>query len=138
MSAAAASPPAPKKGLQLQPVKVKEALVSIAVGLAIRFLVPCPEGVTMQAWTLLSIFISTIAGIVLNPLPVGAWAFFGLTTTVFSNTLTFQQAFGAFTNDVIWLIVIIFFIARGFVKTGLGDRAGYLFAKVRGSHKQQL
>ena len=90
----------------------------------------------MQAWTLLSIFISTIAGIVLNPLPVGAWAFFGLTATVFTKTLTFQQAFGAFTNDVIWLIVIIFFVARGFVKTGLGDRAGYLFAKVRQTSRE--
>jgi len=104
----------------------------VAIGLAIRFIIPCPEGVTLQAWSLLSIFIATIAGIVLNPLPVGAWAFFGLTATVATKTLTFQQAFGAFTNDVIWLIVIIFFIARGFVKTGLGDRAGYLFAKAFG------
>jgi len=113
-------------------MKWKEALASVAIGLIIRFVIPCPAGITMQAWSLLSIFIATIAGIVLNPLPVGAWAFFGLTATVFTKTLTFQQAFGAFTNDVIWLIVIIFFIARGFVKTGLGDRAGYLFAKAFG------
>lgn len=38
------------------------ALLSIGVGLALRFLVPVPEGITMQAWTLLSIFASTIAG----------------------------------------------------------------------------
>ena len=132
VAAAAATPPAPTPPkLELKPLKWKEALASVMIGLIIRFAIPCPAGVTMQAWSLLSIFIATIAGIVLNPLPVGAWAFFGLTATVFTKTLTFQQAFGAFTNDVIWLIVIIFFIARGFVKTGLGDRCGYLFAKVR-------
>ena len=38
------------------------ALLSIGFGLALRFLVPIPEGITLQAWTLLSIFASTIAG----------------------------------------------------------------------------
>ena len=36
----------------------------------------------------------TVAGLVLTPLPVGAWAFCGLTVTVVSKTLTFQQAGG--------------------------------------------
>jgi len=35
---------------------------SVAVGLAIRFLVPIPVGITTNAWSLLSIFVSTIAG----------------------------------------------------------------------------
>jgi DASS family divalent anion:Na+ symporter len=69
---------------------------------------------------------------VLEPLPVGAWAFLGLTTAVATKTLTFQAAFGAFTNDVIWLIVISFFFAKGFVKTGLGDRVANFFVAVLG------
>jgi DASS family divalent anion:Na+ symporter len=85
--------------------------------------------VTPQAWQLLSIFLSTIAGLVLGPLPVGAWAFLGLTATVATRTLPFTAAFGAFTNEVIWLIVISFFFARGFVKTGLGDRVATYFVK---------
>lgn len=83
----------------------------------------------MQAWQLLAIFLSTVAGLVLNPLPVGAWAFLGLTTSILTNTLSFSTAFGAFTNEVIWLIVISFFFARGFVKTGLGDRVANYFVK---------
>jgi len=86
----------------------------------------------MQAWSLLAIFLSTITGLVLEPLPVGAWAFLGLTTAVATKTLTFQAAFGAFTNDVIWLIVISFFFAKGFVKTGLGDRVANFFVTVLG------
>jgi len=76
--------------------------------------------------------LSTIAGLVLSPLPVGAWAFLGLTVAVVTKTLTFAAAFGAFTNDVIWLIVISFFFARGFVKTGLGDRIATHFVKLLG------
>ncbi|PQM39805.1 dicarboxylate transporter 2.1 chloroplastic [Prunus yedoensis var. nudiflora] len=104
-------------------------IISIAIGLVVRFLVPKPVEVSPQAWQLLAIFLSTIAGLVLSPLPVGAWAFLGLTTSIVTGTLPFTTAFSAFTSDVIWLIVISFFFARGFVKTGLGDRIATYFVK---------
>ncbi|XP_045814664.1 dicarboxylate transporter 2.1, chloroplastic-like [Trifolium pratense] len=113
----------------LQGAKPIPFVISIAIGLIVRFFVPKPIDVTPQAWQLLSIFLSTIAGLVLSPLPVGAWAFLGLTTSVVTKTLTFTDAFSAFTNEVIWLIVISFFFARGFVKTGLGDRIATYFVK---------
>ncbi|KAL3139030.1 cytochrome P450-dit2 [Trebouxia sp. C0010 RCD-2024] len=107
-------------------------LISIAIGVALRFLVPIPSGITVQAWTLLSIFVSTITGLVLEPLPTGAWAFLSVTAAVFTKTLTFSQAFSAFCNDVIWLIVVSFFFAKGFEKTGLGERVATLFVKAFG------
>lgn len=106
--------------------------VSVGVGLVLNFLVPRPEAVVPQAWALLSIFLSTISGLVLSPLPVGAWAFIGLTTAVVTETLSFQAAFSAMTNDVIWLIVLAFFFARGFVRTGLGDRVATMFVRALG------
>ncbi|KAL6570746.1 cytochrome P450-dit2 [Orobanche gracilis] len=117
-------PPPPLHGAKPIPL-----IISLAIGVAVRFFIPKPPEVTPQAWQLLSIFISTIAGLVLSPLPVGAWAFLGLTTAVLTKTLTFAGAFSAFTNEVIWLIVISFFFARGFVKTGLGDRIATYFVK---------
>ncbi|XP_002988946.2 dicarboxylate transporter 2.1, chloroplastic [Selaginella moellendorffii] len=113
----------------LEGAKPLPLAISVSVGLILRFLVPKPAAVSAQAWQLLSIFLSTITGLVLSPLPVGAWAFIGLTTTVLTRTLSFASAFSAFTNDVIWLIVISFFFARGFVKTGLGDRIATYFVK---------
>ncbi|KAE8818245.1 2-oxoglutarate/malate translocator, chloroplastic [Hordeum vulgare] len=121
--------PAPPLAAASSGAKLLPLVASIAVGLAVRFLAPRPPEVTPQAWQLLSIFLSTIAGLVLGPLPVGAWAFLGLTATVATGTLPFTAAFGAFTNEVIWLIVISFFFARGFVKTGLGDRVATYFVK---------
>ncbi|XP_059648012.1 dicarboxylate transporter 2.1, chloroplastic [Cornus florida] len=112
-----------------QGAKLIPLIISLSIGLIVRFLVPKPPEVSMQAWQLLSIFTSTIAGLVLSPLPVGAWAFLGLTTSILTKTLTFSSAFSAFTNEVIWLIVISFFFARGFVKTGLGDRIATYFVK---------
>ncbi|GJP30696.1 hypothetical protein CLOM_g4586 [Closterium sp. NIES-68] len=132
-SAAAAAAPAPAESEKPKftwagavPIPF---VISVGVGLAVRFLVPVPAGVTAQAWQLLAIFLSTITGLVLGPLPVGAWAFVCLTFTVLSKTLSFAAAFSAMTNEVIWLIVISFFFARGFVKTGLGDRVATYFVK---------
>lgn len=61
--AAAAAQPAPQ-GPTVSAVGVKPvpALISIAIGLAVRFLVPVPDGITEQAWSLFSIFLSTIMG----------------------------------------------------------------------------
>ena len=42
---------------------------SVGLGLALRFLVPVPAGITLQAWSLLSIFVSAIAGATGLPMP---------------------------------------------------------------------
>lgn len=127
--AAAAAPPPPKKqkGAKLIPLAA-----SVGIGLALRFLVPVPTGLEPQAWTLLSVFVSTIAGLVLEPLPTGAWAAVAATAAVSSGALSFAQAFSAFRNDVIWLIVVSFFFAAGFQKTGLGERVATLFVRAFG------
>ncbi|GAB4853241.1 cytochrome P450-dit2 [Ancistrocladus abbreviatus] len=120
-------PQSPPSGSKLLPL-----VISVSIGLIVRFAIPKPVDVTSQAWQLLAIFLSTIAGLVLSPLPVGAWALLGLTTSIVTKTLPFTTAFSAFTNEVIWLIVISFFFARGFVKTGLGDRIATYFVKCLG------
>ncbi|CAI7902219.1 unnamed protein product [Closterium sp. NIES-53] len=51
-----------------------------------------------------------------------------LTFLTYSEQL-FVESSSAMTNEVIWLIVISFFFARGFVKTGLGDRVATYFVK---------
>ena len=106
-------------------------ILVILVGLGI-WLLPAPHGVNSQAWHLLAIFIATIVGIILKPLPMGAIALLGITTTVLTHTLTIGQALNGFGNSTIWLIVTAFFVARGFIKTGLGNRIGYGFMKTFG------
>ena len=63
---------------------------------------------------------------------MGAWAFIMLTFTVATKTLPFLTAFSAFRNEVIWLIVVAFFFAKGFEKCGLGSRIANLFVKWMG------
>ena len=101
-------------------------MVTVLVGIVLWF-IPEPEGVDARAWHLLAIFVATIVGIISKPLPMGAVAMIGITVTALTGTLTIGQSLSGFGNSVIWLIVIAFFISRGFIKTGLGARIAYLF-----------
>ena len=101
-------------------------LITLLVGLGI-WAIPPPVGVESRAWHLLAIFVATIVGIIAKPLPMGAVAMLGITLTAITGTLTINEALSGFGNRVIWLIVIAFFISRGFIKTGLGARIAYLF-----------
>lgn len=103
----------------------------LAIG-TIIWVIPPPGGVQPAAWHFLAIFVATIGGIVVKPLPMGAMALLGVATTAFSGTLTIKQALSGFGNSTIWLIVIAFFISRGFIKTGLGSRLAYLFMAALG------
>lgn len=96
------------------------------------WMLPVPEGVTLQAWHLLALFVGTVVGIILKPLPMGAVAMIGITVTVITGTLTIQESLSGFSNSVIWLIVVAFFISRGFIKSGFGNRVAYLFVSLLG------
>ena len=91
---------------------------------------PHPDGITSQGWQALVIFITTIAGLIVKPLPLGATALLSLVVGILTHTITRKQAFGAFQSDVVWLVVFALFIAKGFSVTGLGNRIAMFFTMV--------
>ena len=103
----------------------------VLVGVAI-WLAPAPAGVQPRAWQLLAVFVATMVGIVLRPLPMGAVALIAVVFAVLSGTLTIAEATAGFGNTVVWLVVAAFFIATAFIKTGLGTRIAYQFMRVLG------
>lgn len=133
-SASASSSPAivPQQQPPWQGAAMKPLIASIATGVILWF-IPAPAGVTKNAWQLLAIFLATIVGIITQPLPLGAVALMGLGACVLTKTLTFAAAFSAFGDPIPWLIALAFFFARGFIKTGLGNRIAYQFVKLFGS-----
>src|SRR5688572_21726184 len=92
--------------------------VVVCVGLAI-WLLPRPEGVEPRAWQLLAIFVATVFGIIVKPLPMGAMAIVGASAALATRTLTIAEALSGFANATVWLVVSAFFLASGFIKTGL-------------------
>jgi len=108
-------------------------IICILVGIAI-WISPHPIEISLRAWHLLAIFSSTITMILIQALPMGAATLSGLTIAVLTNTMSFDLAFSGYKGTVPWLILIAFFIAHGFIKTGLGSRIAYKFITILG-HK---
>lgn len=102
-------------------------IFGLAALLAILWFLPTPTGLSTQAWHLLAIFITTLAGIALNALPMGALAIIALALCTITETLTIKQSLSSFSSHIVWLILIAFILARGFIKTGLGSRIAYYF-----------
>ncbi|MFB3855324.1 MAG: DASS family sodium-coupled anion symporter [Vicinamibacterales bacterium] len=111
--------------------------ISIAWGFTVFTLlamlaIPAPEGVSPAAWRMLAVFSSTIAGIILQPLPMGAMVILGLTGAVFAGSLTIEKALGGYANPIVWLVLTAFFMARGMLQTGLGRRIALHFVRAIG------
>ena len=116
-----------------RPPRVDAArLAAAALVGVLLWLVPTPDGVEPRAWRLLAVFVATMAGIILRPMPMGALAFVSVSFAVLSGTLTIAEATAGFGSTVVWLVVAAFFIATAFVKTGLGTRIAYHFMRLLG------
>jgi DASS family divalent anion:Na+ symporter len=112
-------------------------LIVVAVGAAIWFS-PVPAGLKPQTWHLFAIFVTTILGFILQPLPMGAFAFIAITFTMLTRTLKPLEATSGFSSGTIWLIVSAFIFCRGIIKTGLGRRIAFELMKRLGNSTLKL
>ena len=65
-------------------------IIPPAVGLGI-WLVPARSGISEKAWHLLALFLATILGFMLKPLPMGAVAVIAIAATALTGTLAIEQ-----------------------------------------------
>lgn len=111
-------------------------LLCIIVGIAVYLI---PHSLSQQAWGLFSIFISTILGIILRPYPMGAVTLMGLSVAVLTGILDLQkEALSGFSSPIVWLVIMVYFISHGFMKTKLGLRIAYKFINLMGKRTLTL
>jgi DASS family divalent anion:Na+ symporter len=107
------------------------AAIVVGAGLLLWFLPP-PTGLKPAGMHLTALFIATILGLILQPLPQGAVVILGVAMTAMTQTLPISAAMAGFSDATVWLIVAAFLFARGFIKTGLGRRIAFVLVKAFG------
>ena len=117
--------------------KMQKGFFVVLVGLIIWFL-PVPTGVKPEAWKLFAIFVATILGFILQPMPIGAIALISVGITGFLKVVKPADILSGFGNTTIWLIVSAFLFAKGFIKTGLGRRIAYKIMAAIGDSSLKL
>src|SRR5688572_3566227 len=105
--------------------------ITVGIGILIALL-PRPEGVTREAWTLLAIFIATIVGSIVQPLTGSAMVLLGVVATAAFGALGIEKALSGYADKYVWLVLAAFFISRAMIKTGLGHRIALLFVRLIG------
>src|SRR5687768_4981746 len=106
-------------------------LIVLGCGVGIA-LVPPPEGVPREAWTLLAIFIATIVGSIVQPLTGSAMVLLGVVAVTLFRALPIERALSGYADKFVWLVLAAFFISRAMIKTGLGHRIALIFVRLIG------
>lgn len=114
-------------------------LIIISLITVVLWQISPPTGLSVPAWHSAVIFVATIACIVAKVLPIGAVGLIGITVYALTYaggaenpTEAISTALSDLNSSLIWLIVVAFMIARGFIKTGLGRRIALLMIKTLG------
>jgi divalent anion:Na+ symporter, DASS family len=108
-------------------------LIVAASAAAIAFF-PVPEGIKRESWILLAIFVATIVGSIVRPVPAGAMVLIGVAALPIFGALSVGDALKGYADPVVWLVLAAFFLARGMIKTGLGRRIALLFVRAIGQN----
>ena len=106
--------------------------ILIGIYLAVVFLVPRPDVLKPEAWRLLGLFASTIAGLILQPIAGGALVLIAMTLSTVLGGLTIQKALSGYSDPVVWLVLSAFFISNALLKTGLARRIALVFVRMFG------
>ena len=123
-------------GKELRVVLIKWAFVLLS-GLII-ILIPVPEGIEVRAWRLLAIFVTTVMGLMIQPLAGGAMVLLGISAVTVTGVMSPSEALAGYGDPIVWLVLAAFFISRGMIKTGLGRRIAFFFIRAMGHRSISL
>jgi DASS family divalent anion:Na+ symporter len=107
-------------------------LVLILIYLGVVFLIPRPEAIKPEGWRLLGIFVATIGGLILQPIPGGAVVLLAVTLSAVGGGLSIREALGGYGDPTVWLVMAAFFISRALIKTGMARRIALFFVRLFG------
>ncbi|OCG19713.1 MULTISPECIES: DASS family sodium-coupled anion symporter [unclassified Gilliamella] len=123
------------------PVKWLPFIIIAAISAILWLFISPPQGISQEGWQTSIIFIATIACIVAEIMPIGAIGLLAITvfavlrpTGAESAKNAIEVSLSELNSGLIWLIVIAFMIARGFIKTGLSKRIAYYLVKILGKN----
>ena len=129
----------PPGSSDVESFRIRALKWALVIGSAlVILLLPTPEGITPQSWRLLAIFVATIVGAIVRPIPGGAIVLLGVTAIMLTGTLAPADALRGYADPIVWLVLAAFFISRGMIKTGLGRRIALLFIRAIGQRSLGL
>lgn len=107
--------------------------------LILFWIIPVPNGLTIEAWHFLAVFFAVVVGLIVEPIPAALVGLTGIALIAILGLVgdakeSITWALSGFSNSVIWLIFTAFMFAQGYKKTGLGKRVSLILIKYMGKN----
>ena len=99
------------KGLNTKHLKLFFVLL---IGL-IAWQLPEPEGLSLQGWHLVILFVLTITTVILDHFPMGVVAFMAMCIGCFTHLFNIQECLDVYGKPIVWLIVFSFLTLTAFL-----------------------
>src|SRR3989442_489518 len=100
-----------------------------AVYFFVTLVLPKPAAVKPEGWRLTGIFIATIVGSIIEPIPAGALVLIAVTLTALVGSLTIEQALLGYADKSVWLVIVAFIISGALIRTGMARRIALVFVR---------
>lgn len=107
-------------------------LLLAAIYVTTVYVIPRPDAIKPEGWRLLGLFLATVAGLILQPIPGGALVLMAVTLAAVIGGLTIQQSLAGYADPTVWLVMAAFFISRALINTGLARRIALFFVRLVG------
>jgi divalent anion:Na+ symporter, DASS family len=115
-----------------QAVKPGRLLALAVIYVLIAHVWPAPAGITPAAWRITAVFLTTIAGLMLQPMAGAALVIVGLTGLVVAGGVPVTRALSGFASPTVWLVLLAMLMSRVLKATGLARRIALLFVRLFG------
>ena len=118
-----------------KPFDARRTAARFAILVALYFIVtllPKPGTISPEGWRLTGLFLATVAGLLLEPIPGGAIVLLAVILAVLIGGLTPGQALSGYADSTVWLVMAAFFISRALLNTGLARRIALIFVRAFG------
>ena len=98
-------------------------LLLIAAVIAGIWNIPAPEGLEVQTWHIVALYLGLLIGLVLKPFPepVITLIIVGIVAMFFDTSILLS----GYGNDMAWFLCTVTIVCTAFIKTGLGRRIAY-------------
>ena len=109
--------------------RIGRLLALAAVYVLVAHVLPRPVGIEPDGWRITALFLTTIAGLMLQPLPGAAVVPFGLVLFVLLGGLPMARALDGFASPSVWLVLGAMLMSRVLRDTGVSRRIALLFVR---------
>ncbi len=107
-------------------------LVLVAIYILIAHVLPRPAAMEPGGWRATAIFVATMAGMMLRPLPGAALVLIGLSAMVAVADIPMARALSGFAAPPVWLVLLAMLFSRVLQDTGAARRIALVFVRLFG------